>query len=730
MKTLFSSFSLILIFLFFTAVAYLSTAGLETSKFNNLIEKEIQKKNPKIQLELKKIKIKLDIKKIQLFLSTNNPKVIYQNIKIPVTKIKVYTKISKILNSKIELTQIVFGIKEFKIQDVQKIATRIKPSNFKTYLLNNLNGGEIEKALFNLSIDKNFKLNDYKASGSIKKLNSKISNNVVIKNISFNFIIDNNLTLINSINASYNGFSISNGSLDLQQKKEIEITGKLNTQFDMSKKQLNKFFTNFNFFKENKIDIQGFLLHDFYLKIGKNYKIIDYNYESSGNISQSKVTLKKKFQNRFIKKPIEKIFLEKIKLEIAYNKKNKKKLLLLNGFYSLDKLNYKKFKIKHNLNNKNPNYLIDMNLVENIFFDEINFQSDSSKKNNIKVDYSVKNKKHFFKSINFSEDKNLISIKGLLLNNKNEIEKLSSVKILTFKNNKENNNFVIKFRKKISIIGETYDSSNLINLLSGPTNSNPLKNFSKEVEVQIKNLITKSQIPLYNFNLIGLIEKGKFNKISAKSEFSKEKFLDISLKKNIDNKKLLEVYSDSPKAILGNYKFFEGIKGGKLLYNSAIGETNSISKLTIENFKVIKAPAFATLLTLADLGGVADLLSGKGMSFDILEIKFKEDPELTVIQEILALGSSVSLHMNGYLEKKTGLVSLSGTLVPAKTLNRLVSKIPLVGNILVGDKVGEGVFGVSFKIKGLPGKVKTTVNPVKSITPRFITRALEKMKTK
>ena len=67
-------------------------------------------------------------------------------------------------------------------------------------------------------------------------------------------------------------------------------------------------------------------------------------------------------------------------------------------------------------------------------------------------------------------------------------------------------------------------------------------------------------------------------------------------------------------------------------------------------------------------------------------------------------------------------------MVPAKTLNRLVSKIPVVGNILVGNKVGEGVFGVSFKIKGMPGKIKTTVNPVKTITPRFITRALEKMK--
>ena len=80
------------------------------------------------------------------------------------------------------------------------------------------------------------------------------------------------------------------------------------------------------------------------------------------------------------------------------------------------------------------------------------------------------------------------------------------------------------------------------------------------------------------------------------------------------------------------------------------------------------------------------------------------------------------------LKKKTGLISLKGTLVPAKTLNRLVSKIPVVGNILVGNKVGEGIFGVSFKIKGLPENVKTTVNPIKTLTPRFITRALEKIK--
>ena len=67
-------------------------------------------------------------------------------------------------------------------------------------------------------------------------------------------------------------------------------------------------------------------------------------------------------------------------------------------------------------------------------------------------------------------------------------------------------------------------------------------------------------------------------------------------------------------------------------------------------------------------------------------------------------------------------------MVPAKTLNSLVSKIPVVGDILVGDKVGEGVFGLSFKIKGKPDNLKTSVNPVKTLAPRFITRAVEAAK--
>ena len=136
---------------------------------------------------------------------------------------------------------------------------------------------------------------------------------------------------------------------------------------------------------------------------------------------------------------------------------------------------------------------------------------------------------------------------------------------------------------------------------------------------------------------------------------------------------------------------------------------------------------FAKLLSLASLQGIADTLTGEGIRFTDFEMSFSNQKGITTIEEMYAIGPAVSILMDGYLENKQ-LISLRGTLVPATTINRSIASIPLLGKILIGDKTGEGVFGVSFKIKGPPKNLKTTVNPIKTLTPRFITRTLEKIK--
>ena len=86
----------------------------------------------------------------------------------------------------------------------------------------------------------------------------------------------------------------------------------------------------------------------------------------------------------------------------------------------------------------------------------------------------------------------------------------------------------------------------------------------------------------------------------------------------------MEIYSDLTEPFLTEYNFFEGLSGGKLLYSSVIEEKSSTSNLKIENFKVQNAPGLVKLLSLADLGGLADLAEGDGISFDILEINMKK----------------------------------------------------------------------------------------------------------
>ena len=99
-------------------------------------------------------------------------------------------------------------------------------------------------------------------------------------------------------------------------------------------------------------------------------------------------------------------------------------------------------------------------------------------------------------------------------------------------------------------------------------------------------------------------------------------------------------------------------------------------------------------------------------------MNFKNKDKLMTIDEIYAIGPAISILMSGYVEKDK-LISLRGTLVPATTINKAIGSIPVLGKILVGTKTGEGVFGVSFKIKGPPKKLRNYSKPNKNFNTKI-----------
>ena len=390
-----------------------------------------------------------------------------------------------------------------------------------------------------------------------------------------------------------------------------------------------------------------------------------------------------------------------------------------------------------NLKQKKKNYEIDLSFKTDqvSHFLKIPVMNYSFSKSNVavvKTKFLInENKTIFFKDISIEDRDNQFEVKNLHLNKDYSLIDFREIKIKTSVDDDINNEFkVINKRDKINIEGKVFDAKAILKELSKDSKKDKFfKKISKDIEIDFDKILKVAEFPIKNFRLIGKIQKGTFEKITAKSDFSNNEHLDISLiKQKETDLKILEVHSDIAMPLVSDYKFFQGLDGGNLIYVSRFNNKRSFNEITINDFKLNDAPALAKIFTLADLKGLTDTLKGEGISFDTLLIKYESDPSTMTINEIFMIGPSVSVLVDGYVEKKSGLVSLRGTLVPAKQLNKLVSKIPVVGDILVGKKVGEGVFGLSFKIKGLPNDLKTTVNPVKTLAPRFITRAVEAAK--
>ena len=282
----------------------------------------------------------------------------------------------------------------------------------------------------------------------------------------------------------------------------------------------------------------------------------------------------------------------------------------------------------------------------------------------------------------------------------------------------------------VPVSGKVFDAKPILQSLYKKSSKKTLsKKFKSKIKINFDKTLTGTGDDVSNFALIANINKGSFNKLNLKGSFSETEIVELSIYQINENKKTFHLISDRARPFIKHFDFIKGFEGGKLEYVSIIEKGKDSSNLSIINFKVSEVPALAKLLTLASLQGIADTLSGEGIRFDSFEMKSNSDKDILNIEEALATGPAVSILLDGYVDKgKT--VSLRGTLVPATKLNSIIASIPVVGDILVGKKSGDGVVGVSFKMKGPPKNIKTTVNPIKTLTPRFILRALEKIKNK
>ena len=720
MKKIVFNFILIFIFLLVSLLIILSSYGVETDKFNKIIIKKIsQTKN--INIELNTIKFKINPKELSLFLETQNPKISYRDISVPAKNIKVYIDFLSLFKSDTQIKKISLILKELDITQLKKLSAMIKPSNFKSLLNNKIKEGQVITEIVFYLTEKST-IQNFIAKGSVKNLKVELFNSLNFSDVNLEFFADKNDLLIKNIIGKLDKIEISDGDIKLNLDTGIKLTSNFNSKFNIDEKffkKYDKLFSRYEFSKNIK-NLKVNLNNNLNIDFDKTYKIKDYNYKISGNLEKAKFELARSFKNSFITEGIKQIYLSNFQISTIFAR-NK---IQTNGEgkYSFNNLDYLNLILENNFNKDTINLKLNFDYKNSLDLSFINYKKTKNSLANLNLDLEKKADKIKIKNLSYQEGKNVIKINSLVFDN-NFVSYFKKIDVKT-----TDNDFSIQNNNKIIIKGNKFDASNLAKFFTDSGEKNIFNKINESIEISFKNIKVPLSDELQNFNLIGNIEKGKFTKISSKGDFGANNFLDISMKKNKNSdKKYLEIYSDLAQPLLTEYSFFKGLVGGKLFFTSEIDGSKSNSVLKIENFKVSNAPDLVKLLSLADLSGLADLAEGEGLSFDILEIDMEKNQGFLKLNEILALGPSISVLMEGYQDEE-GLTSLRGTLVPAKTLNKMISKIPVIGKIVIPKEVGEGLFGISFKIKGPKGKIKTTINPIRTLTPRFIQKILDKNK--
>jgi len=163
------------------------------------------------------------------------------------------------------------------------------------------------------------------------------------------------------------------------------------------------------------------------------------------------------------------------------------------------------------------------------------------------------------------------------------------------------------------------------------------------------------------------------------------------------------------------------LKGGSLLVTGKMLAPGDpiIGEFKLNGFKVTKVPALARVLQVLSLTGIFSALGQEGLDFVTLDGKFRYYGGALEIKHTRAFGSSIGVTVEGTIYISDETVDLSGTVVPAYTINRVLGNIPILGEILTGGP-NEGVFAANYVLKGQLEDPRVSVNPLSALAPGFL----------
>lgn len=198
----------------------------------------------------------------------------------------------------------------------------------------------------------------------------------------------------------------------------------------------------------------------------------------------------------------------------------------------------------------------------------------------------------------------------------------------------------------------------------------------------------------------------------------------------------LRVGTDNAGALLKGLYGFSSMRGGKVELTAFMPGTaadpppagknapEATGTLTFKKFSVTDQPLLTRLFTAGSLVGLSNLMQGEGIGVESFEVPYTLRNGVISVHSARATGPAIGLTADGYIDPPQKTLALKGTLVPLYGINSVLGNIPLLGDVLT-SKAGEGIFGMTYSIKGDVEEPSIDINPLSVLAPGIFRRLFE-----
>jgi hypothetical protein len=280
----------------------------------------------------------------------------------------------------------------------------------------------------------------------------------------------------------------------------------------------------------------------------------------------------------------------------------------------------------------------------------------------------------------------------------------------------------------VDLRGPTLDISHWIKDLakSGPSrNSTPTS--ALQIEARVGRLILGPRRELRDFTAQLLREGVDWQAAQIEARFTNGRPLSLR-SGNEAGKRSLTFRSDDLGSALSLFDITDNIVGGRVTVtghiSDAAGKRVVGGHIEGEDYSLVRAPAFARILSLPSFSGVGSMLSGSGIPFSTLRGDFAYGDNHLVLENLLAYGGAIGVTSNGMVDLGRDRLDLQGTIVPAYALNSIIGNIPLIGSLLLGGE-GQGLFAANYHVTGSAADPQVSVNPLSALAPGFLRRLFQ-----